>query len=189
MTKIQWTQYQKGWYPSSIKKERDECWGNPVTANITALVYSLTGSWGRTEGGQVGLQSLGLAGLSSTAFDLLLPILSLTLVCVTVVGPEPSGWVCLHPHSPSPSCWKEAKLKSALAFHDVGCGRGEAGGGQKASCFQLFLSAKMWIFFFPPSEDDASFQGVFKLQTVSSGFFFLLPSTIEFVPFRSDHFL
>jgi hypothetical protein len=36
---------------------------------------------------------------------------------------------------------------------------------------------------FPPlSEDDASFQGVFKWQTVSSVF----SSAVEFVPFRSD---
>lgn len=40
----------------------------------------------------------------------------------------------------------------------------------------------MWVFFSPPpSEEDASFQGVFNLQTVSSVF----SSAVEFVPFRS----
>lgn len=78
-------------------------------------------------------------------------------------------------------CWKKAQLKSvSLPFHDMGMrwNQSRQDESPKASCFQLFSSAK--IFFFSP-KDDASFQGVFNLQTVSSVYF----TTVKCIPFRS----
>jgi hypothetical protein len=72
------------------------------------------------------------------------------------------------------------QLKSVFAFHDMGVlwNQRLPDESPKASCFQLFSLAK--IFFFLP-KDDASFQGVFNLQTVSSVYF----TAVKCVPFRS----
>lgn len=71
----------------------------------------------------------------------------------------------------SSSCWKEAQWKSpSLPFHDTGwwSNQNPQDESPKASCFQLFSSVKI---FFSSAKDDASFQGVFNLQTVSSVYF------------------
>lgn len=57
------------------------------------------------------------------------------------------------------SCWKKAQLKSvSLPFHDMGMrwNQSQQDESSKASCFQLFSSEEIFIFFSP--KDDASFQ-------------------------------
>lgn len=66
----------------------------------------------------------------------------------------------------------------SFPFHDMGMrwNQNRQDESPKASFFQLFSSAK--IFF--SSKDDASFQEVFTLRTVSSVYF----TTVKCVPFR-----
>lgn len=184
VTKIQWTQIQchEALHPFSIRKENDKGRRNPVTTQLVVLVvlaYFPTGSWGLAEGSQVcpvpPCEMQTCQGLLLACYLLRLWPLFVWLW----LGPESSSWVCLDPHGPSPSrgplplVLKRGWAEISLGFSWCGTWRNESKREQTASCFQLFFSAKMWVFP-PPSEEDASFQGVFNLQTVSSVFFPLL---------------
>lgn len=94
-------------------------------------------------------------------------------------SPYPSGSVPPPLAQPLPLLWKGCSAEVSLCFSWCGMWWIKAGWEQRASSFQLFSSAR--IFFFP-SKDDASFQGVFNLQTVSSVYF----SAVKCVPLRSD---
>lgn len=81
----------------------------------------------------------------------------------------------------SSSCWKKAQLKSVSCLFMIrGCG-GIKAGRMKAPKLPVSSCFPQRRFFFFSPKDDASFQGVFNLQTVSSVYF----TTVKCIPFRS----
>lgn len=76
---------------------------------------------------------------------------------------------------------KEGTAEVSLCLFMIWGGSGIKAGRMKAPKLPVSSCFPQRRFFFPPPKDDASFQGVFNLQTVSSVYF----TTVNCVPFRS----
>lgn len=93
-----------------------------------------------------------------------------------------SGWCCLQSTKPFPPSVerRHSWSQSLCLFMIWGCGGIKASRMKAPKLPVSSCSPQRWFYFFSP-KDDASFQGVFNLQTVSSVYF----TTVKCVPFRS----
>lgn len=122
--------------------------------------------------------------LSCYLLSISIPLLGFIVSAwITGVGLGSSGWGCSQYTKPFPLLRKEGTAKISLfAFSWCVGMRWNQSRRMKAPKLPVSSCFPQQRFFFPFPKDDASFQGVFNLQTVSSVYF----TVVKCAPLRSN---